>query len=216
MSRQPPRHPIASAGFTIVELMVALALTFVACGGIYMSYVTYSSAGDAQEEMLAMQQNGRIALSRLAKDLRMAGFDPTGDADAGITLAGSSQITFTMDLNEDGDLADTGEDLTYSVVGGELDRNDNTVVGETRSLVDGVDAIDFVYLDQDGAVTADLNEIRTVRVSILVRTINPDATVNDTTTYLNSSGTGFYTAAGDQFRRRVVATEVACRNLDVD
>lgn len=200
------------AGFTLVELMVAMVLTMILSSGIYMSYVSYSTACSAQEEVLDLQQRGRIGLAHIVKDLRMASFDPTGTTEAGITNAGSSSITFTMDLTKDGDLLDQDENVTYSLVSGQFQKDDNNAIGETKTLVVDVNALDFVYLDGEGNVTADLNAIRTVQVSILLRATSEDTSYENTTIYMNHQGTTIFTASGDHYRRLLVSTEVACRN----
>ena len=84
-------------GFTLLELLTALALIGVVMAGIYSSYYSQQKSYVAQAEVAEMQQNLRGAMSLMAKEIRMAGCDPTGNANAGILTASSGSITFTLD-----------------------------------------------------------------------------------------------------------------------
>ena len=72
-------------GFTLVEILVALALSAVVLGAIYSVYVAQQKVYVVQEEVAKMQQNLRAALLMMSGELRMAGFDPTGKAGAAQT-----------------------------------------------------------------------------------------------------------------------------------
>ena len=60
-------------GFTLVELMVTVMLTAIAVISIYRGYTAFSHSADAQEQIIEMQQNLRIGIYWLEKDLRRAG-----------------------------------------------------------------------------------------------------------------------------------------------
>lgn len=130
------------AGFTLVELMVAVLLGLIAVAGIYKTYVSYSTAADVEEQTLELNQNLRVAMHRLVTELRMAGFDPNDSGLAGFEQGDQSSFTITMDLtggendgldndgdgpfdgldpglNEnqygDGDVSDAGERIRYFI-----------------------------------------------------------------------------------------------------
>lgn len=126
-----------SRGFTLVELMVVVLLTGIAVIAIYRGYTAFSHSADAQEQIIEMQQNLRIGMHILEKDLRRACMNEEEDENAGFTLdrsgngAGPSSVSFTMDLggtdpavsdeawgstdSGDGDLTDELEWLTYTL-----------------------------------------------------------------------------------------------------
>lgn len=72
MSRTIPSRPRA-AGFTLVEVMVALVLGLLLTAGIVSIFQATSSTSRVQHSLARVQENGRYALARLNSDLRAAG-----------------------------------------------------------------------------------------------------------------------------------------------
>jgi len=62
------------SGFTLVEVLITLVLTGIMMSAIYQLYLNTQSVALGQEEVVELQQNLRIAMDRLARDIRMAGF----------------------------------------------------------------------------------------------------------------------------------------------
>ena len=69
---------IRQAGFTLVELLVVLALSGIVLGAILKIFSSSNKSYAVQEEVAAMQQNLRIAKLYLTRDIRMAGAGLTG------------------------------------------------------------------------------------------------------------------------------------------
>jgi type IV pilus assembly protein PilW len=105
-------------GFTLVEIMVALAIASIVVGAMYSTYALQRRTHAVQQATSEMQQNVRAALVMLVGDLNMAGYDPTGAggfgfkastifqrADGALSAAvktDASNLAFTSDLNENG------------------------------------------------------------------------------------------------------------------
>ena len=70
-------------GYSLVELLVAMAITLVVMAGVYKVYVTQQDSYLLQEQVAEMQQNARIAKYVLMKDIRMAGYNPTRTLNVG-------------------------------------------------------------------------------------------------------------------------------------
>ena len=70
-------------GFTLIEILVALAVSGLVLAGIYQTYLAQQKSYIVQGEIAKMQQNIRAAMFLMVRELRMAGFDPTGNAAAG-------------------------------------------------------------------------------------------------------------------------------------
>jgi type IV pilus assembly protein PilW len=68
-----------SSGFTLVELMVVVAVSMLIISGVSWMYTNMRNATTAQEQVVEMQQNIRVALNIIENDVRMAGFDPLGN-----------------------------------------------------------------------------------------------------------------------------------------
>ncbi|MGD8388858.1 MAG: prepilin-type N-terminal cleavage/methylation domain-containing protein, partial [Desulfobacteraceae bacterium] len=70
------RRKRQEAGFTLMELLVAVTLSLIAMAAIYSAYVTQQRAYETTQDVTAIQQNLRAGMYFLEKDLRMAGSDP--------------------------------------------------------------------------------------------------------------------------------------------
>lgn len=233
---------IGKEGFTLLELLIAITIGGMVLAGIVVSYHSQVRAHVTQETVVDMQQNLRGAMYHISREIRMVGFDLTGNANAGIQTAQNNTITITMDIhdnldndgdsdidefdeegNSDGDTADTNENITYDLSGGNLRRNN-----QPAAL--NIDALNFVYLDEDGNVldddgagnvTTSINDIRSIQITIVARA-GSEAPVlarsyTNSKTYRNQQGTTILdlSSAPDDFRRRLLTTGVRCRNLGI-
>ena len=64
----------SARGFTLLEVLITLLLTGFTMVTVYQLYLSAQKTVLAQEEVVELQQNLRIAMERLTRDLRMAGF----------------------------------------------------------------------------------------------------------------------------------------------
>jgi len=227
--------------FTLIELLVALAISGVVMAGIYSAYYSQQKSYITQEQVAAMQQNLRAAMYIMQREIRMAGCDPTENAGAEIKTADTDTIRFTLDITggesdgkdndndglvdgadddenrfSDGFCDDTNEDVTYSLytAGGiqKLGRK-SPLTAINQPVAENIDALDFVYLDANGATTATLANIRSVQITLVARTGRGDPGYTNNTSYQNQQGTTIYTALNDNFRRKLLTAEIKCRNL---
>ena len=206
-------------GFTIVEMMVAIAISGIVMASVYSSFYSQQKSSVAQNEIAAMQQNLRAAMYFMEREIRMAGYNPVEASGVGIQSAAATSLQFTSDITDnagtgdpDGDTGDTGEDITYALGDGDGD-GDNDLVRNNVNIAENIDAVDFVYLDQNGAVTATLSDIRSVQISLVARTGKGDLGYVNNTAYTNQQGTQILGAQGDAKRRRLLTAQVKCRNL---
>ena len=212
-------------GFTMAELLVAMAIAGVVMAAVYSTYYSQQKSYVTQEQVAGMQQNLRAAIYIMERELRMAGYDPTGKADAGIVTANANSLTVTMDIDDaagtgtpDEDTDDTSEDITYSLYtsGGiqKLGRKSPSTANN-QPVAENIDALDFVYLNQNGQVTTTLSQIRSVEVSLVARTSRGDPGYLNNEVYQNQQGAPIYTA-DDNYRRKLLTVQVKCRNLGLD
>ena len=210
-------------GFTLTELLVAVALVGIVMAGIYSTYASQQKSYITQDQVAAMQQNLRAAMYYMGREIRMAGCDPTGDANARILNAGPATFSFTLDITDtagtgepDGDTSDANENITYLLYdpdGDGITDLGRDTGGGNQLVAENIDALDFVYLDANGTITATLSDIRSVQVTLVARTGRGDPGYTNTTVYQNQQGTTIYTALGDNNRRRLLTTLIRCRNL---
>ena len=61
-------------GLTLIELLVAMAISAVLIAAIYRTFIGQHRTYAAQEQVVDMQQNARVAINRMMREIRMAGF----------------------------------------------------------------------------------------------------------------------------------------------
>jgi len=219
-------------GVTLTELLIALALTGIVAGAIYKIFISQGRAYTVQSEVAETQQNLRAGVFMMEREIRMAGYDPTRAANTEILTAAPGDLEFTADLNGDGDTDDPSEHMIYTHYDTNADgtsdalgRNDVNAGAGTQLLAENIDELNFVYLDGSrnalndmttSVAPADLPNIRSIQVTMVARSGIIDPEYNDNNTYQNQHPGGsevIYTAPGDNFRRRLLTTEIKCRNL---
>lgn len=91
-------------GFTLAEALIAAAVGSIILLGLYLSYDVNQATFIRGEQQTDLQQNARIAMDRIVRELRLAGHDPesppVGCATA-IQSATATNIKFIGDVNSD-------------------------------------------------------------------------------------------------------------------
>ena len=112
-------------GFTLVELMVAMAISLVIMGAIFLTFKSQQDSYIIQDQVTAMQQNLRAAMYMLARDIQMAGYYTNFDGNQ-----------YTMDWDDLDGSNETIRPLIYS-------RN-NVADGGGDNIKDNTDVITIV------------------------------------------------------------------------
>jgi prepilin-type N-terminal cleavage/methylation domain-containing protein len=63
-----------SNGVTLIELLIALVISAILVAGIYRTFIHQQRGYATQEQIADMQQNVRVAINRMIREIRMAGF----------------------------------------------------------------------------------------------------------------------------------------------
>jgi type IV pilus assembly protein PilW len=165
------------AGYTLIEILIAMAVSGVVLAGIYQAYMNQMRINNTQNQVVDMQQNIRVAVNFMEKEIRIAGLDPSGLADSGIDIATSDSITLSVDTtggeadgrdnNRDGNIDEPGEwfdgvpeQVTYSLsndadntgVNDEVEGTNNLpchLLRNGQRLASNIDALNFSYLGVD-------------------------------------------------------------------
>jgi hypothetical protein len=171
----------------------------------------------------------------------MAGFNPTGITDlAGFVTSlvdgdttettDSTNMAFTIDDDANGAINtdDGDEQIAYRLDSNRLQKYTYDAVDgwDWRTVAENIDAIDFVYLDDNGnpvdpTTVTNLPLIRSVQITLLARTTFEAKDYTNNQTYENQrdpSETNFYwslTDPDDNYRRRLLTTEIQCRNMGI-
>jgi type IV pilus assembly protein PilW len=218
--KQTLRLPrFSNQGVTLIELMIGMTIFLLVLGGIYSTFQSQHKSYLMQEEVAAMQQNIRASMFYMTKEIRMAGCDPTGNAGAGIVTANANSISFTEDIRGDADGSDPdgatndpNESIAYALSGNNLVRNTG---GGNQVVAENIDALDFVYLDENGNSTATLTDIRSVEITIVARTGRALRATKNNNLYYNQQGTQILGAQNDNFSRKSMTTFIKGRNLGI-
>jgi len=199
-----------NGGFTLIEQLMVLVLSSLLLAVLYKTALTQQKAYSVQEQVVDTQQNGRMAIDRMDREIRMAGYrkdildflgnisgytkvltpvngaNHVGKNDDQITLIVEDKaITFRLQWD--------GTHPTMPV----LVREENGV-GEV--LAEDIENLQFEYILKDGTFTetpGNTDDVRTVRTTIIARTKLTDPDLKGV----------------DGYRRRELSSVIKVRNL---
>jgi type II secretory pathway component PulJ len=190
-------------GFTLVDILVGLAMASVLLAAMVSLFVTMGRSYTAQNVAADVQQVTRTGIELMIEEIRMAGFNPTGNANVGIVDDFDSDSGFHID--HDGEIAPTDDKNFAFTLDADMDGRINHCINTEdprcsqkdphveREMIayrikddalekysadeaawhdlteDNVSDFSFTYYDKDGAVTDDVDAIRTVEISMTVR-----------------------------------------------
>ena len=169
-------------GFTLVELLVAMAIASIVMAAIYSFYRVQMKQYRTQQMVTQMQQNMRAGMYLLEREIRMAGYSTHNprafagfvatDDDSGATTD-ANNIVFTVDNDGDGVISDTSfERIAFrlNADNNELQRWDP--VNGWKVAAEQITALSFTYFRADGSPLTfpidpnELQDIRSVEVAL--------------------------------------------------
>jgi type IV pilus assembly protein PilW len=172
-----------NSGFTLIELMVSMAIGLVILAGIAGTFTLQTRQNSAEEQIGSMQQNVRAALDLMIREIQMAKYDPAGTSfpsgTYGITYS-ASQLEIKADSSGNGSLDTSSgsvEDIIYAYDSANLRITRQLGSGTPQVLADNVTAFTFNYYDASGnaiSSVANSGNIRKVTISITARTAKAD------------------------------------------
>jgi type IV pilus assembly protein PilW len=161
-------------GVSLTELLISLAVLglVLACvfGVLHGALQAYGWGAGRVE----VQQSARVALERMAAELREAGYDPRGAGIQPIVAAQSAFVTFQSDLNGNGVVDPTRERVTFVLRPGETTlRRD--AGGGAQPIIDGVRRFRLMYFDRAGQPVSEPSRVASVRIHLDVGLAGPVA-----------------------------------------
>jgi type IV pilus assembly protein PilW len=205
-------------GFTMVELLVALSISAVLVAAAYRTFSSQHKVYEIQSDVMEMQQNVRVAMDILTRDIRMAGFNSTvalsnpigiNPVEGGIR-GGTDSIAVQYQHN------DVERTITYFVDDDSVEPHLMRRVAEggidlsTSPLSNNIRDLQFSYgldVDSDGIVdqwedtpVGRENEIIAAQVTVQVRSGKPDPDY-------------IHPLTGDHYRTRQLQSMVRIRNF---
>ena len=100
---------VRERGFTLIEVMVAVVLSTLVTAAAFTILTTTSKAVQANEQVAGTQQNVRIAMELLSRDIKMAGF-----GNAGVAIGNCTYPIMPLDKTPTG--VDNGPDSVQLLV----------------------------------------------------------------------------------------------------
>ncbi len=180
-----------SKGFTLVEILIAMAVGLVVLGALYGVFTMQNKTLSNQEQIVELQQNARAAMDLLTREISMAGYNPTnmsGTSSPRISAATVNSISFVV-----GDKDGGTTNITYDVyTSGGVKCLGRTVNGSKQPAVEHIESLNFTYLLNDGTETttptsAQLDSIVKVKVSVTAKSAKPDVNTGKYLTYTLTS-----------------------------
>ncbi len=198
----------------MVELIIAMTIGLIILGALYSVFTMQNRTLAIQEQVTEMQQNARLGMEIMLRDIQMAGYNPTKTSpwssgmQPGLTGATTNSLSFVSDLNANADTTTTGsnpeENIVYDrYVDGGTSSLRRTVNGTGNPIVENIDALSFAYYDRDGnalSIPPPLSAVRKLQVTITAKSARQDLSYSDP-------------VYGDHYRRFSLTFQVAPRNL---
>ncbi len=106
-------------GLSLIELMISIVLGLVLMTGVIQMFLSSRTVFSTQQGMSRIQENGRLAMEFLSKDIRMAGYlgcTSRLGSEASNTLKDSDKFPYRMNIGLEGYKAPlpTGADMTLN------------------------------------------------------------------------------------------------------
>ncbi len=143
-------------GFTLVELMVAMSIFMLILVGIFQVFDPSRNAYQVSERKLDVQQNARVAMDRMARQIRMTGYFPENIATPPANLTNSVQVATESALSVSGDLDGLGASSAYTFcrdssglrrVSGAIGAAGSYTCANGQLMAESVTALSFAYFD---------------------------------------------------------------------
>jgi type IV pilus assembly protein PilW len=146
----------SKSGLTLVELVLALAISSIVLAAIYSVFSIANKNFTTQNVAANVQQNLRSAIGLMVRDIRHAGLDPTGSDNFGIEYASQTKIRFTSDSIDSGSGDYNGivdetnfEEITYDFQGNQVMQTlyETGSSPNAAALINNIASLNFSYFD---------------------------------------------------------------------
>ena len=147
---------------TLIETLIGVLIFSSVIGAVYTLYTTMQNTMHRGELQSELQQNGRVGLAQMVREIRMAGYDPSAviplvtlAPKAPIRAAMSGCFSFVADVFGAG----TARQITYYLSGTTLYRKFDTWDGASafnninpQPLAQSVEVLTFTYYTADNMI----------------------------------------------------------------
>ncbi len=163
-------------GFSLIEVLITTTIFGLLLVGVCTLYAASLKSFNRGQNKIEAQQNARVGIEVLAREVRLAGYDPSDAISllptTAIEVAAANTITFIADV--DGDAV--SDRVRYGLQGTRLVRDSASWSGTAfpaltgnNELAEGVTALTFTHFDGNDTVTTTLVDIRRTTIGITTR-----------------------------------------------
>lgn len=172
----------AGAGFTLIELVVAMGIMAVLGGMLSIQFMRHMDMHMQQKAKVDTQQQVRTVLGWMEDEFRMAGFNPTSSSEpvVGVVFASATHFAFSFRQEDAEDKNGVWEEKDWKCLDYYIDANDKGLRRKERktlasqgstSIILSDARLNFVYLDRHQNVLPSLKpeeyaRIRAVRIEL--------------------------------------------------
>lgn len=170
------------AGFTLVEMMVALAISMIVMLGFAVTFVNIKQSFVSQDKVTQLQDNERLAMTLLGASVQEAGFFPQpATLDSSQIVAANSQAGYGTMVAGQAIVGTAGPDTLSIAFAASANDGLITCQGHTISAAD---------ITAAGGLNGSVGVRNIFYVDATAKTLNCIALVNDSTTSTYGGGTG--------------------------
>ena len=228
-------HRRESHGFTIVEIMVAMAISLILLLGVINIFMASKTSYTLQSGAARLQENARFALDFISRSVGMAGLNmaPSPAFTVANTLDGGGNASDSIQVNYKFATDCLGNPTGASGVASDLyDIRVEAATGvsnlycNNQPLVEGIENMQILYgqdSDADGVADSYVSAanvtdwgsanggIASIRIALLVSTVDDAGATDNTPTFrlLNAPALGPF---NDNMLRRVFTRTILVRN----
>lgn len=152
----------------LADLLVSLACLGLVLAGTFALLQQGQQTYAYGAARIEAQQTARIALQRMATEIRQAGFGASGAPFAALSVVEPTRVVLHRDVNGDGVIAGTGETITWLLRGRVLRRDAG---GGAQPIINGVRQLELTYFDAALRPTTVAADVRAVGIAL---TTEPD------------------------------------------
>ncbi len=167
-------------GFSLIELMISIAIVGIIIVTLAAVFERSGRLYTTQNVSAALQEEVRAAVEIMARDMRMAAYDPINTGDFEIKTANATHLHFTVDRNDNGNLDNTGfpncERISFRFSAAQqalqIICGESTGAQDIQQLIGGVNtdtivtALSFDYRDFQNNSTSFIQDIRSAVITL--------------------------------------------------
>jgi prepilin-type N-terminal cleavage/methylation domain-containing protein len=190
------RNRPSPSGFTLLELLIVLAIFGLLMGMIFSSLTESQNASAIARDESEMNQNLQDVFSLMTTEMRAIGFPPASYYDQtflqdpgsprnlvaqGLVEATSTVLKFQGDINGDKTvdyvhyyLSGSAAPYTLHRFAGSINPDGSLPGGSAQKLSEQLEGLQLRYFDRSGIETANLQSISTIELSVTMRTRKAD------------------------------------------